>query len=777
MRLLASLTIISFLSAIPWVFAETVTVGPGQSLQEAADKLQPGDTLLLADGTYYQALKLTKSGTADKVITIKAKTPGKAIISGAMEATPKFEKVEGDIYKAKWGPRKWKGSGTGKAWMIADGRCLYNYTNLEEMKTFQKHGGKPNEKTPREGFLCGDEDVHVRLLGGADPSKAIIALSRPDAGVLVEIPGQQHVVLEGLQFHVAPTAAIKVGTLRYDAAKQIAIRDCYFFGCHEAVRAQGGRKGEEEFGPSHITIEHCQFSNYPTYQWVRQGNIEETNIWGAIYSSVLGQGAVQAGRRACAWKVRHCYLHDCFDGIGVATTADKDPALINEYAYNLFQNCADDSIEFDSIDYAGVHAHHNVFLDGFVFLGLSPVQAGGVTIDHNLVYNSPEYGLFWGTIFKFSTPSANAFWKGGFHPLTGMTIRNNTLIHTTYRPQWGTDSKHNPYFKDNTVANNIIVARNWRSGGGMAHGDGLVLQKNNLCCGPTIIAKKQAPEGILATRNTEPFVGRDTLWWEAMAPLLPELAAEGRLGPEKEINRVNFSVSEEYVQSVIAENGFAPAEYKDVYKNLGAVPPGTKWEFPRPGPRWSVGQSALFHPPLPPSLDPWWVGFADKPSDARTVKIRPWLGRNYTVHGSEAYGAKVTGSSYLQKEIEEMREGRQDDCSPRYVVDGDARTRWAWDSRVSKEPAWLELDLGRPKQFNFLEVANVYKCVKFEIAVKRGEQWTPLHTLEVDPASKTRVHSARVPLTEAQHVRIVAITTPGAQDPHLGEVRLVYLSN
>ena len=51
MKPLSSLTIIGLLLAANPLFAETVTVEPGQSLQEAADKLQPGDTLLvLTDG-------------------------------------------------------------------------------------------------------------------------------------------------------------------------------------------------------------------------------------------------------------------------------------------------------------------------------------------------------------------------------------------------------------------------------------------------------------------------------------------------------------------------------------------------------------------------------------------------------------------------------------------------------------------------------------------------------------------------------------------------------
>jgi hypothetical protein len=262
-------------------------------------------------------------------------------------------------------------------------------------------------------------------------------------------------------------------------------------------------------------------------------------------------------------------------------------------------------------------------------LGLSPIQAGGVTIENNIVYNSPEYGMPWGVIFKFSTPSGSAWWRGGFHPLTGMTIRNNTLVHTKCGVSWGADPKNHPYFKDNTVANNIIYARDWQSWGGLPYKLGLTVEKNNLCCGPSVIAGKDVPEGVLCTRNTEPFEKRDTYRWEVLPPLLPELAAEGETGAEKEINRVNFSVSEDFMRAVIKENGLAAAEYKDVYKNLGAIPPGTRWEFPRPGPRWAVGQSALFHPPFPPSLDPWWVGFSDKPSDVRTVKFKPWRGKAY----------------------------------------------------------------------------------------------------------------------------------------------------
>jgi hypothetical protein len=774
MKSLSSLMIVGLLLAASPLFAGTVNVEPGQSLQKAADGLRPGDTLLLADGTYHQSFKLTKSGTADKPITIKAKTPGKVIITGAMKTTPKFEKVEGAIYKTKWVPaKKWSGSGTRQLWVVADDRNLYNYTSMEEMKTCRS--GK--NATPLEGFFYQDGEMYVRLLGSADPNKAKVAISRPDTTVLLDIQGQQHIVLEGLRFHVAPAAAVRLGGRNHPHAicKHIVIRDCSFFGFHQGVAGVAIRQGKKEFGPTDVTIEHCQFSNYPTYQWMRNGELQSTKTWRPMYGSNLGGNAIGPGGGSVSrWKIRHCYIHDCFDGIGVASTGVKDPTLNNEYSYNLLQNNADDAIEFDTMVYAGVHAHHNVILDGLCLLGLSPVQKGGVTIENNIVYVSPEYGLPWCVLFKFSTPGGSAWTSGGFRPLTGMTIRNNTLINTKCGVSWGASPDAKPYyFKDNTVANNIIYARDWVSWQGLPWDLGLQMQKNNLCSGPTLVSGTDAPKEVLSTRNTAPFLSEDTHWWDVMAPTLPELFDEGELGEAKEINRVNFSVSEDFVGAVIKESGLSAAEYKDVYKNLGAIPPGTKWKFSRPGPRWSVGKSALFHAPLPPSLDPWWVGFSDKPSTARTVKIRPWLGcKFYRDVGSLAYGAKVTASGWLTgKDADALRKWRQQkDFGPGQVVDGDPGTTWAWGSKTGGT-VWLEIDLGKVMSFNFVELAKVHKCNKVDVQVKRGEKWQAIHSFKID-TYKTATYSARVPLTKARYVKIAVKTDhPGL----MSEVRLLRL--
>ena len=63
-------------------YAATITVSPGQSLQQAVDRAQPGDTVLVLPGTY-GAVTSTRSGTASAPIRFVSQTPGAAHITGS----------------------------------------------------------------------------------------------------------------------------------------------------------------------------------------------------------------------------------------------------------------------------------------------------------------------------------------------------------------------------------------------------------------------------------------------------------------------------------------------------------------------------------------------------------------------------------------------------------------------------------------------------------------------------------------------------------------------
>ena len=128
----------------------SIVVNTTQDLVNAVSTVKPGDTILLADGTYKNLrLSVTTDGTNDKMITIKAQNPGKAYISGnsAIELRGDYIHLSGLYFKD--GNRnfgEWKTHGPGIVSIYADhcevSECLfydfdkanssYISTNLDE---------------------------------------------------------------------------------------------------------------------------------------------------------------------------------------------------------------------------------------------------------------------------------------------------------------------------------------------------------------------------------------------------------------------------------------------------------------------------------------------------------------------------------------------------------------------------------------------------------------------------------------------------------------------
>lgn len=80
----ATLAFFVFVASVSFsqVHAATYTVSPSDNLTQKASTLQPGDTMILSNGTYNQPLRVLNSGTTSQPISIKAATDGGAIIDG-----------------------------------------------------------------------------------------------------------------------------------------------------------------------------------------------------------------------------------------------------------------------------------------------------------------------------------------------------------------------------------------------------------------------------------------------------------------------------------------------------------------------------------------------------------------------------------------------------------------------------------------------------------------------------------------------------------------------
>ena len=497
-RLLAVLALMTAM-AFPAPGAER-QLTPADEIQKALDAAAPDDTIVLKDGVYYQNLVITRGGIAGKPVTLRAAKGGAATLSGAVppgEGKLKFQRVEGDLYRAAVPHRVW--------WAMAGARNLVNYGKLEHLKEFQfPRPDKPKPSPcPPEGFAWQDGFLYVRLEGGADPNAAAIEIHRPgghstadpsfskeshyapDTGF--EVPGTghmlsktlanivikaDHVVIEGLRLHMGVGAAVVVH------GDEVTIRDCYMSGTHmgvlqpDSVRVPA--RGKPPIAGSNrtsrgLTVEHCEFSSYPSYQWLKRNE----KFWSGLYSTNIAGVFMNFGgpRSVC----RHNWLYECFDGLQPRGNGTDSPDDASEIAYNLIQNCADDSIEFDSVTAMNLRVHHNIFLDGHCLLAISPVMGGGLTIDHNILYVSPENGLTWCALFKGGSP-----WGSGL-PTQGMRIVHNTMVNTKGQNigLWWVGGHR---YENNVIENNIFyVARSQNFSA-----RGLVFGRHNLYCGPNV---------------------------------------------------------------------------------------------------------------------------------------------------------------------------------------------------------------------------------------------------------------------------------------------------
>jgi poly(beta-D-mannuronate) lyase len=79
--LLAGLT--GSATAVTRTMAAEYRVSSAEAIGRLAGSLQPGDVIILADGTWKdQAIVFGGRGTAERPVTLRAETPGKVVLTG-----------------------------------------------------------------------------------------------------------------------------------------------------------------------------------------------------------------------------------------------------------------------------------------------------------------------------------------------------------------------------------------------------------------------------------------------------------------------------------------------------------------------------------------------------------------------------------------------------------------------------------------------------------------------------------------------------------------------
>jgi parallel beta-helix repeat protein len=337
-------------------------------LEEAISQAGAGEAVSLRNGIYATGeIDLPRSGTVGAPITISSYPGEMAILDGGDPATFTWASQGGGVYHALV-------NAADPHLITADGQRLYPYQSLFDLE---------NLAWAIPGFYASGTDVYVRLAGDANPSAAVMVVSRYNYAFYVE---QDFIYFSKLTFRHYGQGEYAKAIYFHNASNNL-VQGCIF-----AINDLGiGLK----YDSGRNVIQDNVF-NDTDFDWpwdaVKTGSALET---GGIrfYAPTDGRGNI----------IRSNTFHDYFDGFGACP--DSSDAVTNETDVyeNLVYRAGDDGMETDG-QCSNVRIWGNTFHDVLVGISLAPVYTGPVYAIRNLMYNTGAGNNDYpGSPFKFNS--------------------------------------------------------------------------------------------------------------------------------------------------------------------------------------------------------------------------------------------------------------------------------------------------------------------------------------------------------------------------------------
>jgi len=282
--------------------AEGSSEAPFATIQKAADVVNPGDTVIIRPGIYYENVELKTNGTKENPIIFKAEKfeRDSVIITGAVRdvAEHKVEWTLEDeslgLYSIALDYPIYR--------MTANDVQVVEYLSLTGLKTYKcnandegnagyqpgyEHGffyDKTNKKLyvrlGNDGCIVNDNpnspDVTIHftrtptsdksnwtsvngtvITNGAQGQSAIMGKGSFLFGVTTETSA--NVVISGITFKMPAVTAV------WARCHDLTVSNCWFIGCIEGVRGGCAATADSTFVSKNITIEHSFYTNYPIY--------------------------------------------------------------------------------------------------------------------------------------------------------------------------------------------------------------------------------------------------------------------------------------------------------------------------------------------------------------------------------------------------------------------------------------------------------------------------------------------------------------------------------
>ncbi len=373
------------------------------ALTEALSQAQPGQAVVLREGTYTQGgLTLPRSGTSGAPIVIQSYPGETATLDGGDLNTFAWTAQGGGVYRATV-------VAADPHLVMSNGQRLYPYQSLADLQSLR--WSIPGFYVDVDGTT-----LYVRLAGDIDPSTTTMVVSRHNTAFTVN---QDFIYFVNLTFTHYGLGSYAKALYFYNGSDNLVQ------GCTFAVDDLGiGLKYDSQ---RNVIQDNTFYDTDFAWPWeaVKAGSELET---GGIrmYDPMTGRGTV----------IRRNTFHDYFDGFGVCP--ESDPGTTNETDVygNLVYNAGDDGMETDGTC-SNVRIWGNTFHDVLVGISLAPVYTGPVYALRNLIYRTGAGNSSYpGSPFKFNSGYDRSGPMYLFHNTADAVLPGNAGLDIKYPGKW-----------------------------------------------------------------------------------------------------------------------------------------------------------------------------------------------------------------------------------------------------------------------------------------------------------------------------------------------------
>lgn len=325
---------------------------PWKTVQHAVGRLQPGETLYLRGGVYFEHVTLRASGAAGRPITLRSYPGELAILDGGL---PEFQTAP----QSAWEPCPGGAAGEFRSVQTYPGLGgaqdetnvlgnfgdslvpLHGYRLLGDLRSDNPYWNVSNKVDDEEFVYCGpgvyydpaSGRIHARLAhtrlaglgednyrGETDPRNVPLVIAGYAGGSVLTLDGVRHVRLQDLVLRGAREA-----TLAIEESQNIELDGLTIYGGAAPVRVRD---------TAGLRMRHtaCRGLAAP---WTFRGSLKYRSIESRLFSA---SGWAPTGADNRRFEIAYCEFTDSVDGVFVGNVAGV------RFHHNLVDNVSDDGL-------------------------------------------------------------------------------------------------------------------------------------------------------------------------------------------------------------------------------------------------------------------------------------------------------------------------------------------------------------------------------------------------------------------------------------------------